>query len=411
MIGFAAAAFFMSAPGQSYSVAAFKTPMRESLGVKEWEFSLAYAVATILSGLSLPFVGRLLDQYGARRMLPALAVALAAGCLVTSRVDDLRSLYLALPTVRILGQGALTLVGSWLIGEWFHARRGLATALAGLGSSLSVVFFPILNRYVIANHGWPAAWQVLGILELVVLVLPVAIFLRDRPEDVGLRPDGFEPDDDPTPNAVASRRQVPTSDSWSVAEALRDPTFWKLLCVPATSGMIGTGLVFHQTAVLGSRGVSYDWALTLISVQAVVSMTVTLPAGWATDRVESRFLLAAAMLLLAAGVGLALVLPFPELALLYAVLLGLHGSVLQSTGSVVWVNYYGRRNQGAVRGLAYSAMVLAAAVGPVPMAVSLDFLGSWSPSLLLYLAVPLGAAALVFSARAPTHPSRLEPPS
>ena len=67
MLGIAAAAQFMSAPGQSYSVAAFKEPMRSSLGVSETGYSLAYATATIVSGLLLPLVGRLIDRHGARR--------------------------------------------------------------------------------------------------------------------------------------------------------------------------------------------------------------------------------------------------------------------------------------------------------------------------------------------------------
>lgn len=418
MLGFAAAAFFMSAPGQSYSVAAFKDPMRGTLGVSETDYSLAYSFATILSGLSLPFVGRLLDRYGARRLLPALGLLLAGGCLLMSRVTDLLSLYVGFSTVRCLGQGALTLVGSWIVGEWFHLRRGLATAVAGLGSSLSVISFPILNRLIIANAGWQTAWQVLAALVATVMVVPVALFLRDRPEDVGLHPDGIEPYDEPSesaepPAAVPVVRTAPglrapmiqpTSESWTVGEVLRDATFWKLLSVPATTGMVGTGLVFHQVAILGTRGVSPIWALSLISLQATVSAVVTLPAGWATDRVESRFLLATAMLFLAAAVGIVVLMPIPQLAIVYAVLAGLQGSILQSTGNVVWINYYGRGNQGSVRGLAYSVMVLAAAVGPLPLALSIDRTGSWTLALLFFLIAPLVAAVLVWSARAPVRP-------
>ena len=77
MIGFSAAAQFMSAPGQSYSVAAFKKPMQNALGISETNVSFAYAVATVISGLVLPWTGRMIDRFGARTVLPLAAGALA----------------------------------------------------------------------------------------------------------------------------------------------------------------------------------------------------------------------------------------------------------------------------------------------------------------------------------------------
>ena len=114
MVGIAAAAQFMSAPGQSYSVAVFKEPMRASLGISETNYSLAYAFATIVSGALLPFVGRLVDRHGARRVLPTIAFLLGLACLGMSFVSGLGSLYLGFSFVRALGQGALSLVAAWL---------------------------------------------------------------------------------------------------------------------------------------------------------------------------------------------------------------------------------------------------------------------------------------------------------
>ena len=89
MVGIAAAAQFMSAPGQSYSVAAFKEPMRESLGISETNYSLAYAFATIVSGILLPVLGRVIDDRGARQTLPVIAFLLGLGCWGMSSVSSL----------------------------------------------------------------------------------------------------------------------------------------------------------------------------------------------------------------------------------------------------------------------------------------------------------------------------------
>lgn len=395
MLGFAAAAQYMSAPGQSYSVAAFKEPMREGLAVSETQYSLAYGAATILSGLALPFVGRLVDRVGARVLLPAIALLLGGACVCMSRAEGIIGLYVGFMLIRPLGQGALTLVGTWLVGEWFERRRGFATAISGIGGSVSVMTIPLLNRWMIAEYDWRTAWFVLGCLVWTTLVLPAWLFVRDRPEDLGLQPDGLDSLEHPAKSGSDA------VSAWTVAQVLRDPTFWKLLSVPATSGMVGTGLIFHQVALLGSRGVSPTWALGLISFQAIVATIAVLAAGWLTDRYSNRHILGVSMLMLALATLIVLMMPRPEHAIAYAALLGLHGSIMRSTGNVVWLNYYGRAHQGAVRGVAFAVMILAAAVGPLPFALAIDRLGSYNSALIAFAIVPLVAAGLVISARPP----------
>ena len=403
MVGMAAAANFMSAPGQSYSVAAFKEPMRAELGISETEYSLAYAFATIISGTLLPFVGRTIDRRGARRMLPIITFLLGLACLGMSLVSGLGSLYLGFSLVRSLGQGALSLVAAWLVGEWFVRRRGFATALSGVGGSLSVMIIPLLNIYVITQFGWQTGWQVLACCVW-GLLLPSLYLVQDRPEKLGLLPDG----DEVIPDSVASdfdgenkSDSVVQQSDWTVSNVLRDPTFWKLLAVPATSGMVGTGLIFHAVSLLGSRGVPAGWAVALISFQAIVATCVALVAGWLTDRRQARHLLSIAMLLLALAGTILLVMPFPIIAIIYATLLGLHGSILRSTGMVVWMNYYGREHQGAIRGIAMAVMILAAAAGPLPLALSMDWFGTYDIALYGFIAIPVAAAAIVVTAEPP----------
>jgi len=397
MVGVSAMAQYMSAPGQSYSVAAFKEPMCETLAVTDTQYSLAYGVATLVSGLSLPLTGKLLDRFGARVFLPIVGTLLSIACLVMSRAQDLGGLYLGFTMIRCLGQGALTLVAMWMIGEWFRKRRGFATALAGMGGSISVMTFPLLNSALIAHFGWQGAWVVLGLAVALVLIVPSWLLVRDRPEPFGFLPDGRKPV--AANGASSSTEDLDPEPAWTLAETLRDPTFWKLVSVPVTSGMVVTGMIFHQVSVLGSRGISPQEALALLSLQALVATIAVLGAGWLSDRVSARILLSSAMALLATSVLAVLVMPVPHLAILYAVLLGLHGSILRSAGTVVWVNFYGRKNQGAIRGVAMSLMILAAAVGPLPLAISNDRLATYTPALLFFIGTPIVSGILALTAR------------
>jgi MFS family permease len=409
MLGIAAAGQFMSAPGQSYSIAALKDPMRDTLGVSETDFSLAYGFATLVSAVLVPVFGRLVDRFGARVMLPLIAAALGAACFQMSRADSLFDLYFGFSFVRTLGQGALFLVSIWLVGEWFERRRGMATAIAGIGGGLSVMTVPLVNNMLVESYGWQTTWVVMAVAVSATLVLPGILLIRDRPEDLGLRPDGVAPvfpagaKSDSEQKSSIKPAITALEDSWTVHETIRDSTFWKLLSVPATSGLVGTGLVFHQVALFDQHGLSAQEALGLLSIQAMFATAMSFPAGYLTDRVPSRYLLLAAMIMLAAATVLVTILPFRWMALVYALLMGLHGSILRSTATVVWINYYGRTHQGAVRGVAWAVMILGAALGPFPLAYSIDAVGSYAPALYGFLILPLLAGIAVWTATPPVR--------
>ncbi len=402
MIGFSAGAQFMSAPGQSYSVSAFKKPMQDALGISETNVSFAYSVATIVSGLILPWTGRMVDRFGARVVLPTAAALLGISCFVMSYVTNVPMLYVGFTLIRCLGQGAMWLVGTWIVGEWFLRKRGFATAVSGLGSSLSVMLFPVLNLYLIKQYGWQPTWRILGLIVAVSIVVPAILFLRNRPEDIGLHPDGIDPDDGVEKTCKADTTAIqPTEESWTMREVLLDATYWKLLSVGVCTGMIGTGLVFHQETIFAQRGISKDLAMWLISIQALVGTVSAFWAGSLTDRYPAEKLLGIAMLMFSISIAIIYALPHWSFVFVFALLNGLNGAVQRTAGTVVWVNYYGRQNQGVIRGGAMSAMILAAAAGPLPLAMANDRWGTYGPVLVAYAIIPLLSMALVMSAKQP----------
>ncbi|MCA9016278.1 MAG: MFS transporter [Planctomycetaceae bacterium] len=409
MMGIAAMAQYLSAPGQSFSVAVFKDPMRAGLGLTETQYSLAYGFATIVSACLLPFVGRMLDRWGARIILPVTATGLAVACFFMSRIHTLTELYIGFSLVRSLGQGALTLISVWMVGEWFEKKRGRATALAGFGSAFSVMTVPLINSWLITHYGWKTGWVFHAVFVAVCLILPGIFIVRNRPEDLGLHPDGIDPSLEPEPEEALPGKKprrpliTATIESWTVREVLRDPTFWKLLSVITTHALVGTGLVFHQISLLGSHGVPEHWAIRMMSFQAICATVLMFPAGWVTDRLPSRYILFFSMICLSVANLIVLTMPAIWMVVGYSFLLGMTGSIFRSTATVVWINYYGRMNQGAVRGVAWSMMILASALGPLPVAMSIDYFGSYNPVLCLFTAMPLLAAFAVWSA----HPPRL----
>ena len=155
-------------------------------GVVAGAFSFGFLVSAFIS----PFVGRLLDLHGPRIVIEVGAVLLALGMALATISREPWQLYLTLGVLvggggNFLGYG----VQSQFIPNWFVRRRGLAIGIAFSGVGVgSIVLLPWL-QLLIARDGWRTACWTLAIM-VIVLLMPLNLLLRQRPEDIGLRPDG-----------------------------------------------------------------------------------------------------------------------------------------------------------------------------------------------------------------------------
>jgi len=395
-------AIFMSAPGQSHSIGTFRSIMILGMeSVNDTQFSTAYLVGTLVSGFALPFLGPLIDRFGARILLPLTSMLLAASCILMSYVEHLPLLYLSLGMLRLFGQGLMCLLATWLVGEWFQEKRGLVMGLMGVGGALSVMTFPLLNRYFILNYDWQTAWLVLAAILLVTFVIPPWLAVRNRPEEEGLFPDWkYHP---PEKNPTHATKYSPhiTRETWTRSEALRNPTFWKLvMCITCTS-LVGTGVIFYADRVLEPVGMSGNKPYYVLALQALLATITCIVAGYLTSKIQARYLLATAMFLLATAMALLVTMSSPWMVLPFAIMGGVHGGIIRTVGSVVWVNYYGREHQGAVAGAAVSVAVAGSALGPLPLAISEDLFGTLEPALILFMCLPIISGIVVLSAVPP----------
>jgi len=340
-----------------------------------------------------------------RVLLPLFALLLGLACFLMASVEGVLALCLGLTLVRSLGQGALTSVSTWMVGQWFERRRGLAMGLLGLGSTRSFMTFPTSNHWLIEHQGWRGAWVVLALAVWGLLGLPALLLVRNRPEDLGLEPDRPPSWKKPEPPEKPARLSTTTIQGWTAREA----AFWKVLSALATSAMVSTGLVFHQVSLLSERGVSQEAALGLLSVQAFFACVMSLVGGALADRIPPRRLLCASMVFMAVAIVLLMGVRGPWIALPYSILLGYHTGIQRSSGSLVLVSYFGRAHFGAVKGLAMAMFIGASALGPLPLAIAKDWLGYYDVALLILLAFPVASALAVLSAHPPKRPSPAVP--
>lgn len=396
MLGVSGMGMFTSGPGQTYAVSLFVNPMIDDLGWSRTTVSGLYTAGSLTAAASMFLVGRLLDRYGARVMLPAVAMLFGFALVFMSYTSQQWHLYAGFASIRTLGQGSLTLIPTTVIALWFVRLRGRVMALNSLGSVASQAALPPLIHLLISAFGWRSAWIALALLVWGLLLVPAALLVRRSPESVGLLPDGTN---GPSEQQIASPRA--REINFTLSEALKTRAFWLLIFAGSSQALIGTALVFHHVSVMDSRGLDVLVAASALSVIAPGALLGTFLAGFLCDRFPNRFVLVGGQLVLVFAMLLTFVMAHPWQAIVYGGSLGLAGGILMTTAAVIWPNYYGREHLGSIRGVVTAGMVASAALGPLPFGFLFDVSNSYTLAVLIFLILPVACAIAAFMATPP----------
>ena len=261
-------------------------PLEADFGWDRAQISLGVAISLIAFGLGGPLGGATIDRFGPRRVLTAGCALIASGIWLLTQVRELWQFYLVWGVVIGLGTGAAGNVVSGVIAHrWFRKHQGLV--IGGLGAAVSagqLIFIPTIAT-IMVSEGWRPAISILAV-ALVVVLIPLALLMRDKPEDIGLKPYGAEA-------ARAKERAVDVKGT-PLREALRTRDFWLLatsffVCGYTSNGLIGTHLVPHAV----EHGFTEVTAASTVALLGSLNIVGTLASGWLTDRYDPRKLLAA----------------------------------------------------------------------------------------------------------------------
>jgi MFS family permease len=394
VLAVAALGLFASGPGQSHIFSVFVAPISEDLGISRTSVASAYAAATLAAAFGLPYVGRLIDRFGARRVVLAVAVLFGAAAMAFGQVTSLLWLTIGFAALRFLGQGSLMLNCANLVAQWFDQKRGLALSLMALGFSASMAVHPPLAQWLSEQVGWRAAWLWLGVLTWMLLIPPILLLAQNKPEDLGLRPDGASRLGDGSSGAA------PPQDAevgLSVKQALRTPAFWITALALATMSMLVTALFFHQVSIFTHHGVDAHVAARVFSVSAI-TMVVAMPLiGRLLDRFPTKPIFACATLTQSAALIAIVFVDDLASALLYGIVFGLNNAAVQTHYTYVWPRFFGRRHLGSIQGTAQTIGVVGASIGPLPFGVAFDLFGAYTGALLLFAVQPVLCAAAILA--------------
>jgi len=271
-------------------------PLGKEFGWDTAQISSALALRILLFGLMAPFSAALIERYGARRIVLLAITLIVAGLAGAFVMRSLWQLVLFWGVLAGVGSGLTALVlGAIVSNRWFVKHRGLVLGFLTASAATGQLVFLPLAASLVDKFGWRAA-LIPSFAALLIAAALVFLFMRDRPDDLGLAALGETPA--PARAAEAAiQRNVAGQNAVSRAFALLregagEPTFIILavtffICGLSTNGLVQT----HLIPFCGDFGMPAVQAASLLAVMGIFDFIGTIGSGWLSDRVDSRWLL------------------------------------------------------------------------------------------------------------------------
>ena len=371
-----------------YGLPVFYPELVKNLGFNRSQVTEGILIGFVIVAPFVGYLGSLIDRRGARSVIRFGLVFVGVPLILMGWMTHLWQYYL-LSIAEVIGY-ILTgpIPNQVLIARWFRAARGRAMGYAYLGLGVGGAVSPILVHFLISHYGWRRAFEVVGILILVVL-LPIAQWVtRSAPADMGLAPDGVE-----APPAEAAGPAV----VFDLRRVARSANFWLILI--GSSLVIGAiGTVIQQFVLfLQDQKYTLGQASVISSGLLFAGLAGRVIVGYMADRFQKKNVMATFYLVLALAIPLLFFARFPVAAWSFAIVFGFAMGADYMLIPLVTAECFGLATLGKLLAVIIMANSLGQWVGPWVAGLIFDATHSYN---IAWAAVTIGGvigAFLIYS--------------
>ncbi len=397
----AGTSLFVRNAAASLTISVFIFPISEELGWSRTLIAGAASAGGLAASGASPLVGWLSDRYGVRIVLATSVLALGLSTISLAWATVPIAFYLAYGTSRVIFSSPTQIGASVVVSRWFVRLRGRATGILFMAHSAGMALFPLIAGIIIEARGWRDAWIFLGILVWAVALGPVWLLIIQRPEDVGMRPDGDKAPPDDASNQPAAPRQAEAT--WTLREAMRTPALWMLASAAGALFLVQAGTNTHQGAFFRDEGLSVALAASAVSLNAIFAGVGSVFWGWVAEKFAVRYVFAAVALVMATASILFTTVSTTAEAFAYAALFGFALGGILVVPPVAFANYFGRRSLGAIRGVTEPFTSLGQAIGALAAGAVFDLTDSYRLAFISFAVIGLATIFLLLLTKPPRH--------
>ena len=377
--------------GVYFSWSVFYVAILNEYGWSRANTALIFSLGSAMYGFAAPISGALLDRFGPRNLFISCAVIIALGATGCSQSNAFWHFIVFFSILVGFGTCSAGFTpNSALISNWFVKKRATALGIAQAGTREAFLMIPLVQLGIL-SLGWRNTYLVMAVITIATII-PLSLFLRARPQDKGLLPDGdTAPDENAeiTPTAVDNLIVDKKWDStdWTLPQALKQYRFWALFILVASQGFALTPIITHQIAFLTDVGFTAMFAASLLIIYAVMTLLGRF-SGFLSDIFgrELTFTLATPW-----TIGAIIMLLFvkdastPWMLYVYAVCFGYFSGIYAPAFSSAAADLFQGKNFGAILGLINLGYGVGAGIGNWLFGYIFDVTGTYS--LAFYLAI------------------------
>lgn len=363
----------------------FVTPMQAEIASIENHIGPAFLIAGIVGAILAPISGNIFDKRGPKLVVGVGMICGGLGFALMGFMQEIWHFYLGLS---LAGIGPIVIWGGAIpsVANWFNVFRGRAigitTAGLGLGGLLTTPSLILINQF-----GWRSTFLLMAI-AIWIIILPLTMILRRRPEDYGMFEDGIQGKSD-------TEEEV---EGLFFLQAMKSKTFWAIAGIFSLAFWPIGSLQIYQSPFMESVGFTRSVAASTVGIMAIITVVGRIGGGWLADTIDPRKATTLALSLQALGI---IIFAFvtPDLGWLLIIFLVAFApgfgaiTVLQPA---LLAGYFGRRSFGAIQGILWTATSFAFSLAPIVLTwIASFFNDNLSPGFAIFGVLSAIGAVLV----------------
>jgi len=369
----------------------FFKPVCESMGWTRTRFATILGLGALGMAIGSPFAGKVIDVIGVRKTMVFGVVLTGVGLALAGAATELWQFIVLFFIVGIGFSASSMLPASVVIANWFNQKRGVAMGIAFMGTSFGGAIMNPVNTKLVITYGWRTSYLILGLGVMVVSVPLILLFIRTRPSDMGLLPDGEEP--------TQEEPDIPSGHTLN--DAIRTWAFWLIAANMFLTNFMANGIIQHGIPHLTDIGHSPTFAGRVTGLSMFFMTLGKVSLGLCADRWGARPTFALSAVMTAVGIWILVMAGHPWLAVLYAVVFGFpQGGPLALTPMVA-ADCHGLSSFGTIFGTMTFFSILGAGVGPIVIGAMYESSGSYLTAFILLIALTLVSSLCIYMARPP----------
>jgi len=272
-VSFVSMAFWM---GIRSSFSLFYAKLVDELGWTRADMALSQSITFLMYMISVPFIGGFIDRFGPKKVIIPGVILTGAGLALCATIKTIFAMYVFYGLIVGIGTPFISIVAySSVLAHWFKKKRGLASGIATSGMGVGTFGLVVLSKILIETYGWRQAFLILGLLTLCLLLPANGMFLRHRPEEIGLGPDGVQ-------NCLPQGKDQARKKK--IGRILKSREF--VMCVGfASLALLAVHIILvHNVRILMDQGIPMEKAANALAMVGLLSSFFRVFWGWLSDK-------------------------------------------------------------------------------------------------------------------------------